>query len=312
MPEEKAKLLLNVFDGTRRLISPDVNILITLFNGFQEQLERKHFHGPSIPFNVPFYNSNGDSYTVIAFANGHQQVGFQPVKVRKGLVTSVDLMLIPDQTRFNFDGASWDELGNTHRQVRDLLAAGVGNAGEAESRYNEVMDNRPAALACFFNVTTTMAQVPLASGTPLDHLKELIWGVPTFKQDRFFAYANKALLDEVEAAAAAGRFSRELLPSVFHPGATVSYKQKEFGEANLQLSFHTHDVKTIAGVECMKVEADIDYFESPVAHAILEVIPNHFRGPTDPVVAYVLRWVAGRQAHRPDFNPPYTIEAPAV
>lgn len=312
MPEETTELRLNVFDGSRRLISPDVNILVTLRNGFQEEKHRQHHHGPSIPFNVPFYNNHGDRYTVIAFADGHQQVGFQPIHVRKDVGTSVDLMLVPDDTRFNFAGASWDELGTTHRQVRDLLAAGVGTAAEAEARYNEVMDERPEALACFFNVTTTMAQVTLTSDTPLEHLKELIWGVTTFKQDRFFAYADKALLDEVEAAAAAGRFSRELLPNVFHPGATVSYKQNEFGEANLQLSFHAHDVKTIEGVECMKVEADIDYFESPVAHAILEVIPNHFRGPTNPVVAYVLRWVAGRQAHRPDFNPPYTIEAPAV
>lgn len=40
----------------------------------------------------------------------------------------------------------------------------------------------------------------------------------------------------------------------------------------------------------------MDYYKDPVAHALLEVIPNHFQGPTDPVAAYVLRWIAGRHA----------------
>ena len=48
----------------------------------------------------------------------------------------------------------------------------------------------------------------------------------------------------------------------------------------------------------------VSYYKDLAAHAILEVIPNHFRGPTDPVVAYVLRWIAGRHAEAPEFNPP--------
>ena len=311
MAEEKAKLLLHVFDGTRRLISPDVEILVTLRDGTQVERHRKHHHGPSISFNVPFFNNHGDRYAVIAFADGYRQAGFHPVVVKKDVETRLELMLVPADVSFNFDDAGWGELGNTHPKVRALLAAGAGDPADAEARYNQLKDDRPEALACFFNVTTAMAQAPLAQDTPLDYLKELIWGVTTIKQDRFFAYADKRLLEQVEQAAADGRFSREPAPAIFHPGATVSYKQNEFGEGNLQLSFHAHAVKTIDGVECMKVEADIDYYEDLAAHAILEVIPNHFRGPTDPVMAYVLRWIAGRHSQAPDFNPPYTIEAVA-
>lgn len=58
------------------------------------------------------------------------------------------------------------------------------------------------------------------------------------------------------------------------------------------------------------VEVDMDYFRDQGAHAILEVLPNLFTsGLTDPKRIYVLRWIAGRQAGVPDFNPPYTIEA---
>lgn len=55
MPEEKAKLLLNVFDGTRRPIPSDVNILVTLRDGNQKEVHRAHHQGPSIEFSVPFY-----------------------------------------------------------------------------------------------------------------------------------------------------------------------------------------------------------------------------------------------------------------
>jgi len=61
-----------------------------------------------------------------------------------------------------------------------------------------------------------------------------------------------------------------------------------------------------------KAKLLLNIFDGTLAHALLEVIPNHFHGPTDPVAAYVLRWIAGRHAGVPEFNPPYTIEPAAV
>jgi hypothetical protein len=69
MPEQKAKLLLNVFDGTRQPISSEVNLLIKLVDGTQKQIYWGHQHGPSVSFSVPFYNNFGDNYTVIVSAN---------------------------------------------------------------------------------------------------------------------------------------------------------------------------------------------------------------------------------------------------
>jgi hypothetical protein len=312
MPEEKARLVLNVFNGARQPISPDVNILVTLRDGTSKEIHRAHHHGPSIPFSVPFYNGLGDNYTVIAFADHYQQVGFHPVKVRKDSEQQIDLMLLPSRTRFDFTDASWEQLGAHQAELRNLLTAGSADPAAAEARYNHLMDVQPKSLACLLNISTAMAQVDLSAGTPFRYLKRLLWDGDFIRQDRFFAFADVALLDEVRRAAAEGKFSREPLPKLFHPGATVSYKQNQFGEANLQLSFHEGDAMEIDGVNCMKVEADIDYFKDPFAHALLEVIPNHFRGPTDPVTAYVLRWIAGRQAQLPPFEPPYTIEPAAL
>ena len=80
-------------------------------------------------------------------------------------------------------------------------------------------------------------------------------------------------------------------------------------EANVQLTLHENDKKSIDGVDCVKVEADMDYYKDTGAHLILEVLVNQFGGQTDPRVVYVLRWTAGRRAGRPEFNPPFTIQA---
>jgi hypothetical protein len=312
MSEEKAKLVLNVFNGTRRPISSDVNILVTLRDGTPKQIHRDHHHGPSIPFSVPFYDNFGDNYTVIAFADHYQQAGFHPVRVHKDTEQQIDLMLLPSRTSFNFSSASWDQLGANNAELRKLLEAGSVDSAAAEARYNQLMDVHPKCLACLLNISTAMAQVNLSDGTPFRYLKRLMWDGDFIRQDRFFAYADVALLAEVRRAANEGKFSREPLQNLLHPGATVSYKQDQFGEANLQLSFHEGDAVEIEGVNCMKVELDIDYYKDPLAHALLEVLPNHFRGPTDPITAYVLRWMAGRQAQLPPFEPPYTIEPAAL
>jgi hypothetical protein len=91
-------------------------------------------------------------------------------------------------------------------------------------------------------------------------------------QDRFFAWCDPRLIDQVEIGAAAHQFAVENNPGLFHPAS--SWKQIEFGEANVQLTFHEGDKQTIGDVECIMVEPDIDYFRDLGAHAIFEVIPN--------------------------------------
>jgi len=100
-------------------------------------------------------------------------------------------------------------------------------------------------------------------------------------------------------------FRPEPNPGLFHPDATSSFKQVQFGEAN-QLTFHEKDIKKIDGVDCIKVEPDIDYFQDLGAHTLLEVIPHSItHGLTDPKKVYVLRWIAGRHAGVPEFAPPH-------
>jgi hypothetical protein len=140
-----------------------------------------------------------------------------------------------------------------------------------------------------------------------------IWDDKRFPmaQDRFFAYVDKALVEEVALGRKMGAFEEEKNPSAFHPGATLSYKQTQFDVTNVQLTFHQGNQQLIdtpkGSVDCVVVEPDIDFYKDLLAHFFAEVLPNEFTGgKTDPRAVYLLRWMAGRQSGS-DFDPLYTI-----
>jgi hypothetical protein len=128
------------------------------------------------------------------------------------------------------------------------------------------------------------------------------------RQDRFFAWADPKLIGQIELAKQQTPKTFENAPALLHPGATRSYKQIQFGEANVQLTFHEDNRLEVDGVNCVMVEPDIDYFKDPGAHLLLEVAVNEFGSVTDPKAVYALRWIAGRRAGVPEFDPLYTIQ----
>lgn len=304
---QTAALTVSVFDGTRNPLAGGRNVLFTIFDGFRNQVYRNYKQASSVPFRVPFYDNLGDDYTVIAYADGYTQAGFSPVKVSAAVPEVVDLMLLPKSAGFDFRAALWDTLKTTRPDWMPLLGHGAADEGSAKDRYTQVMEQRPESMAALLNIMTALSEINLPSSAPLDHFKELVWD-DSMQRDRFFGYADRALLDQVKRAAKQGEFQQELGAAIFHPGATDSYKQIQFGEANVQLSFHEGDARQIDGVDCVRVEPDIDYYKDLGAHALLEVVANGITGGlTDPKQVYVLRWMAGRHAGVPDFDPPYAI-----
>jgi len=303
-------LMVSIFDGTRSPFQAGTQILVRVIDGNQKEIKSDFYSSPSIFFEgLPFYNNFGDNYTVVVSAKDYIQAGFFPVKIAPNSVQRVDLMLLPKDGQFNFHDALWPNLKQTHPQFASLLAHGAAGDAAAQDRYSQLMENRPASLASFLNLATAMAAIHLPVGTPLDYIKEVIWD-DTFAQDRFFGYADKTLIDQVKIATQQGEFAPEIDPWLFHPSATSSWKQIEFGEANVQLTFHEGDTKQIDGVDCVKIEPDIDYYKDLGAHFLLEVVVNAVSHTlTDPKQVYVLRWIAGRHAGVTDFNPPYTIVA---
>jgi hypothetical protein len=305
-------LNVNLFSGARTALAPGTEALLTVRNGNQQTVslpDNGYFNQSSIRIaGLPFFDNFGDNYAVVASADGYQQAGFYPVTVNPASPTVVDIMLLKKDATFNFRNARWDRLNQQYPAYAALLGTGSGDSASAADRYGQLLEDRPQVLACYFNLVTAMSQIQLPVKTPLDYIRELIWD-DTMQQDRFFAWADPAMIDQVARAAADGEFSPEAGTAAFHPGATRSWKQIQFGEANVQLTFHEGDKKTIAGLDCVMVEPDIDYYKDLGAHALLEVVTNKLTNSlTDPRQVYVLRWIAGRHAGVPNFEPPYTLE----
>jgi hypothetical protein len=302
---DTSSLLINVFDGSRQLFDAGDDILYRVLDGNQQPRFTGSRQSPSLRVNgLPFFDNFGDQYTAIVSVDDYQQAGFTPLLLSPDQLTSVDLMIIPNEPHFDFSTADW----NTIKTKLPFLAAGV-TAAAAETRYEALAEDRPRSLAGLFNITTAMGQIFLPTQTPLDYLKEMRWD-DSLAEDRFFAYCDAAMVDQVRLAASHGEFEPEVNPAFFHPGATASWKQVQFGEANVQLTFHENDRKTIDGVPCVLVEPDIDYYKDLGAHALLEVIPSAITGGlSNPETVYVLRWIAGRHAGIPEFDPPFTIRA---
>ena len=290
----------NVFDGTRQPIKAGTQVLLTVRDGFQKERLRKYVPGPNIPLQLPIQNNLGDDYAIIAFIPGSEQAGFQPIHISPSVRQTLDLMLLPKNADFHFAQAKWSDIQSKRPALAKLFPAG--------DAYSGLLEDHPDYLACLLNITTAMSQIFLAQGTPLDYFKQL--DLAALAPDRIFGYADAALVNQVRLAAQKGLFETEPASDlVLHTDATSSFKQVQFGEANVQLTFHENNKKSIGGVDCVYVEPDIDYYKDPGAHAILEVLPNALTGgKTDPRMVYVLRWIAGRHAGVPEFDPLYTIE----
>lgn len=302
------RLMVSIFDGTRQPMGPGAQILLRVRDGNQKELVSQYYDPPNILVReLPIYNNFGDNYTVVVSAHGYKQAGFSPIKISPNTVQSIDLMLLPSEASFNFRDALWPTLQQKCPSFAALLAHGAANNNAAQDRYSQLMENQPKSLASFFNLATAMSAINLPVGTPLDYIKEVIWD-NTFAQDRFFGWADPKIIDQVKLATLQGEFAPEVDPWLFHPSATSSWKQIQFGEANVQLTFHEGQTKQIDGINCVMIEPDIDYYKDLGAHFLLEVVVNKVSQTlTDPEQVYVLRWIAGRHAGVPEFNPPYTI-----
>ena len=93
---------------------------------------------------------------------------------------------------------------------------------------------------------------------------------------------------------------------ILAPGATRGYKEAQTSEAALEIVFYENEKRIIGNTACIKVEFDMEYRRDPAAHVLIQS-DRSGGGLTDPRVAYLLRWMAGRRAGVPEFAPAYTL-----
>lgn len=300
--------VINVFDGRRTAYSGTAPLLVTVIDGNQKVVSREFHDKAKIHFSgLPFFDNLGDNYTFLVSCKGYTDAGFFPVKISPRLPQTINLMILPKDGGLHFAQATWPKLAESKPHWRDLFASGAASAEAAARRYSDLEDAQSGEiLACLLNLTAAMEQIHMPERTALDYFRQIMWDDPRspMQSDRVFAWADAALVPQLEQAEAEGAFARAL--GTLHPGATRSYKQVEFGEANVQLTLHEND-RNAAG--CIKVEVDIDYYRDICAHLLLEVAVNTLGSITNPRTVYQLRWIAGRRASRPEFDPLYTVEA---
>ena len=301
-----ARLTIRFFDGRRRLFEEGA-FLVRILDGDKQQQFFGPVNAPEHQFDVRYWGNSRDSYTVLASRDGYVGNGYYPVKVTPSHPEVIDLMLIPRKHRFDFAAARWDMLLQSHGRYCELLSA---LAADAPARWDALLpDVDGPAAADFLNIMTAMRDIQLRVGTPVDYLRGINWeGERRLQPDRFFVWADATLVDEIKRAAAQGQFDQEVNPKLFHAGATLSYKENQMVEANVQLTFHENTKCPSAGFETtILLEPDIDYYPNLLAHGLLEVVPGFF-SLTDPRIVYVMRWTASRRiAGIPEFDPPYTI-----
>ena len=126
--------------------------------------------------------------------------------------------------------------------VGQIFAASASD--DPSDVYGDLMEEHPDHLACLLNITTALRQISLPQGSPLDYLKT--FDLAALAPDRFFGYAHANLVGQVRLAARQGEFDTEpAIDLTLHGDATSSFKQKQFGEANVQLTFHEKNRQTI-------------------------------------------------------------------
>src|SRR5262249_36575840 len=124
MPDT-ARIVVSIYDGTRRLFPADAKWLLRVLDGDQNRWLVKEITGPTQIVDVPFFDNLRDNYTVIAFVDGYTQAGFFPVKVSPKLVRPVSLMLLPRNSRFVFRDATWTGLLGTDSHLYELFSQGA-------------------------------------------------------------------------------------------------------------------------------------------------------------------------------------------
>jgi hypothetical protein len=312
-------ILVNIVNGQRTPFDAATRLLVTATDGQQKTLFRTFVNANTIRIpGLEVRENLADRYTILVSAKDHSDAGFTPVLLKANSQQVVDLMMMRREADFVFE-----EFDAIDALMNLQTMQGGRTLEEAEPLYERLRQHDKPALACLLNIATALGQITLAPASGLDQnpLRSFHALRSAPERDRLFAWADVGFLEQVKETARKQGDNKALsgfvlAPAGLHPGATVSYKQTDFGEGNVQLSFHEGETDTVNGVACMVVEADIDYFKDTAAHILLEVFPNTLNSKihgknsaqslTNPRSVYGLRWIAGRRLGR-DFAPPYVL-----
>ena len=298
--ESTSKIMLSLRTGADQPLSAPVWIWIRNATGLRREVRGS---SSEIELVLPFYDTPaGDIFAIGVESEGyHGACGL--LRGLGGRVVGFKVHLIRRDAQFRF--LTWANLKSTNEVITSFLKSG-SNETMAASLYEEKIRSDQSAVACLLNIIDAMRSIDLGGRSPLSFFRAIEW--ETIERDRFFGYADPAMISWVRAAAERGEFEEEENCGTFHHGATCSWKQKEFRNTNVQLTFHEHDTRMIDGVRCVKIEPDIDLYRNLIAHGFAEVLPNSItHGKTDPITVFAMRMGLADDGELRSFEPGYVI-----
>jgi|GEM_PF-3109998 len=245
---------------------------------------------------------NGETFTIRASAPGFKTSTIKHIRVpEQG--TRVYLMLVPQRSRFDMSNVAFEKLPQSDPELYDRIICQSLAPAACQAAYEDMLRHRRDKLAALIDIVEALKGIKIGGRSALSYYQAVDLD-GTMARDRFFGYIDKSVVSQLKSATAAGPcgtqsgdtcFTRQKFFRLLHHNATSSFKEIDLDEANVQLTFDEKDTRTINGVECIKVETDIDYYRG-FAHFFKEVVPNLLlHRKTDPRKVFYLRWMATRQ-----------------
>jgi len=134
-----ANIMLNVYDGRRQLLDNAIQWSATAIDGRglneRRTLVFPPFHGGAQVLNVPFFDNFGDNYTILVKATGFEGNAWRPVTVSDRVPVTLDMMLLPENGKPHFAGATWDKLNVLRPNVARMIRASGATSDAAGAMY---------------------------------------------------------------------------------------------------------------------------------------------------------------------------------
>src|SRR5690349_14558283 len=167
MPDT-ATIVLHAYNGARQLFPANTKWTAQTRDGRSPSGGQQTLHfdisGPSAALSVPFFDNLFDQYTVIGNAKGCDDSACYPGHVTDEGPVNLSLRFLAKEATPQFANATWTKLQQSRRGIAEIVARGCENDASAADRYSEVIERRPAPLACFLNIMTALADMRFPSG----------------------------------------------------------------------------------------------------------------------------------------------------
>jgi hypothetical protein len=246
---DASTLRLRIFDGSRQLFSKPASFLVRIVDGNQRQQVWKEFPQNDLTFtNLPFYDNLFDNYTVLVSTDGYKQAGYHPVKPSSHYVTTLDIMLIPDDPGFSFVNARWPSAKSAYPFLASPMCPTVP-AKRAMTIFRPI-----GKVPCLPQPRRRQYdQIPLSQGNLLDYIKSSADLVLAPAQGLFFACGTSPL--SISESCRRRRKVRRRDGPRPPPRRDVQL-EADPPTANVQPTFHENDKLVIDGVNCVMLETD--------------------------------------------------------